>query len=205
MVFASSRLVYGKIVHDPIREDHPTQPLSLYGVHKMAAEKYHQLYAALHGVRAIVLRVTNPYGERQQLKHSKYSLPGWFMRLALEGKPITVFGDGSQLRDYIYATDVADAFLSVGIAAVPGGEIFNCGLGRSVPFREMVETVVRVVGRGSVEFIPWPPDYEKVETGDVSLDIGKLQRMTGWAPSISLEEGVERMCRYFADRLQSYL
>jgi len=205
VVFASSRLVLGKIVRQPALEDHPTEPLSLYGTHKLAAEKYHQLYAAQYGIRTAVLRITNPYGERQQLKHSKWSLPGWFMRLALEGKPITIFGDGSQLRDYIYATDLADAFLAVGLSSTPPGEVFNCGSGRSVRFREMAETIVRVLRRGTIEFVPWPPDYERVETGDVSFDIGKLSRMVGWTPSVSLEEGVDRMYRYFASRLPLYL
>jgi nucleoside-diphosphate-sugar epimerase len=127
------------------------------------------------------------------------------MRLALEGKPITIFGDGSQLRDYIYATDVADAFLAVGLAATPPGDLFNCGAGRSTRFRDMAETIVRVVGKGRIEFVPWPPDYERVETGDMTVDIGKLRDATGWAPSISLDEGIERMCRYFSPRLHAYL
>jgi nucleoside-diphosphate-sugar epimerase len=204
VIFASSRLVLGKIVNQPVREDHPTEPLSLYGVHKLAAEKYHRLYASTHGIKTAVLRITNPYGERQQLKHSKYSLPGWFMRLAIEGKPIKIFGDGNQMRDYIYATDIADAFLSVGAAPVAAGDIFNCGFGRSVPFRAMAETIVRVLGKGSIEYVPWPENYEQVETGDVHFDTGKLTRCTGWKPSISLEQGIERMYSYFEPRLSHY-
>ena len=205
VVFASSRLVLGKIVSQPVQEDHPTEPLSLYGVHKLVAEKYHRLYAATYGVRTTVLRITNPYGERQQLKHNKYSLPGWFMRLAFERKPIKIFGDGGQLRDYVYATDLADAFLAVGLGATAAGEVYNCGSGRSVPFRQMAETVVRVLGQGTIAYVPWPPDYERVETGDVNIDIGKLRGMTGWNPSVSLEEGIERMYRYFATRWRLYL
>jgi UDP-glucose 4-epimerase len=205
VVFASSRLVLGKLLSQPVREDHPAEPLSLYGVHKLAAEKYHRIYATAYGIKTVILRITNPYGERQQLKHSKYSLPGWFMRLALEGKRITIFGDGSQLRDYVYATDLADAFLAVGLADTPPGELFNCGFGRSVPFREMAETVVRVVGKGTIEYAPWPPDYERVETGDLNVDVTKLRRATGWTPSIALEEGIQRMYRYFAPRLPLYL
>lgn len=205
VVFASSRLVLGKVVTQPVREDHPTEPLSLYGVHKLAAEKYHRLYSSIYGIKTAVLRVANPYGERQQLKHGKYSLPGWFMRLVLEGKPIRIFGDGRQLRDYVYATDLAEAFLAAGLVAAAPSELFNCGSGRAVPFREMAETVVRVLKKGTIEYVPWPPDYERVETGDVSLDIGKLQRMTGWKPAVSLEEGIERMCRYFSTRLPLYL
>jgi UDP-glucose 4-epimerase len=205
VVFASSRLVLGKIVEQPVREDHPTEPLSLYGVHKLAAEKYHRLYASLYGMKTAVLRITNPYGERQQLKHSKYSMPGWFMRLAVEGIPIKIFGDGNQLRDYIYATDIAEAFLSVGLAPLAGGEIFNCGFGQSVPFRTMAETVVRVLKKGSIEYVPWPENYEQVETGDVHFDTGKLNGATGWRPSVSLEQGIERMYAYYDSRWSHYV
>lgn len=204
VIFASSRLVLGKIVKQPVREDHPTEPLSLYGVHKLAAEKYHRLYADLHGIKTAVLRITNPYGERQQLKHSKYSLPGWFMRQAIEGKPIKIFGDGNQMRDYIYATDIADAFLAIGAAPFVPGEVFNCGYGSSVTFRTMVETIVRVLRKGSIEYVPWPDNYEQVETGDVHFDTGKLSETTGWRPSISLEQGIERMSAYFGPRLSQY-
>ncbi len=205
VVFASSRLVLGKLVSQPVREDHPTEPLSLYGVHKLAAEKYHRLYANVYGMKTAALRITNPYGERQQLKHSKYSLPGWFMRLVIEGRPIRIFGDGNQLRDYIYASDLAEAFMAIALSDFPPGEIFNCGFGQSVPFREMAETVVQVLGKGNIEYVPWPVDYERVETGDIQFDVSKLHRMTGWSPSVSLKEGIERMYRYFALRLPLYV
>ena len=162
------------------------------------------MYASLHGLRTAVIRLSNPYGERQQLKHSKYSLPGWFMRMAIEGKPITIFGDGQQMRDYIYATDVADAFIAAGGTDIAPGELFHCGCGQPVPFRHMVETLVRVLKRGSIQYVAWPANYERVETGDLSFDIGKLCRTTGWKPSISLEEGFERMWRYFEPRQSVY-
>lgn len=205
VVFASSRLVLGKLVQHPVREDHPTAPLSLYGIHKLAGEHYHRMYASLHGLQTAVIRLSNPYGERQQLKHSKYSLPGWFMRLAVEGKPITIFGDGQQLRDYVYATDVADAFIAVGSGKIAPGEVLHCGFGRPVPFRQMAETIVRITKRGSIEYVPWPENYERVETGDLSFDIGKLCNLTGWKPAISLDEGIERMWRYFEPRLSLYV
>ena len=205
VVFASSRLVLGRITRQPVTEDHPTEPLSLYGAHKLAAEKYHRLYAERYGLRTVVLRVTNPYGERQQIKHSKYSLPGWFMRQAYEGKAITIYGDGGQLRDYVYATDLADAFCAVGDSDIPPGSILNCGFGKSTPFREMVETIVRVVGRGHIAYVPWPKDYERVETGDVEFDTSRLNELTGWTPAVSLAEGIERMWRYFEPRMERYL
>lgn len=204
VVFASSRLVLGTIRSTPVREDHPTNPRSIYGIHKLTAEKYHHMYAEVYRLRTAVIRLTNPYGERQQIKHNKYSLPGWFMRLAMEDKPITIFGDGGQLRDYVYATDVAEAFLAVGLAEFPPGAIFNCGSGRPTRFRDMAEVVVRTVGQGRIEYVPWPPDYERVESGDITVDIGKLRQVTGWSPSVELEEGIARMYRYYSTRMADY-
>jgi ADP-L-glycero-D-manno-heptose 6-epimerase len=108
------------------------------------------------------------------------------------------------LRDYIYGTDIAQAFVAVGAAELPSGEIFNCGFGRSVPFREMVQTIVETLGRGDVTYVPWPADYERSETGDVNFDVTKIRRATGWIPQISLKEGVKRMSEYYASRLKQY-
>ncbi len=205
VVFASSRLVLGRTVRSPVGEDHPTEPRSLYAIHKLTGEKYHRMYAQVHGLWTAVLRLANPYGERQQIKHDKYSLPGWFMRLAYEGRPITIFGDGMQLRDYVHVADVVEAFLAVGVAEVPGGQVFNCGSGKGVPFRDMVQAVVAAVGRGRIEHVPWPADYERIETGDVALDVDKLSRATGWRPCVGLEDGVTRMFSYYRSRMAKYV
>ncbi len=205
VVFSSSRLVLGKIVEDPITESHPTDPLSLYGVHKLTAEKYSALYFKNHAIRTAVVRITNPYGERQQIKHSKYSIPGWFMRLAMQGETITIFGDGSQLRDYIYATDIAEALALVGICDATDGQLYNLGSGKSVPFKEMVDSIVRIVGSGAVAYVPWPENYEKEETGSCEITIEKIERDTGWKPKTSLEEGISRMHAYYLRNKGRYL
>lgn len=205
ILFSSSRMVLGKISRNPVTEDHPSHPLNLYGIHKLAGEQYLSLYYRTYGIRTAILRIANPYGERQQIKHSKYSLPGWFIRCAIEGNEIRIFGDGRQLRDYIYVTDVADAFLRVAASKKTDGEIFNCGSGKSHEFRQMVETVVKVVGSGKVTHIPWPQEYERIETGDCVLDITKLEKMTGWAPQIDLEEGIRRMFEFYKKHLKQYL
>ncbi len=99
IIFSSSRLVLGKTIKNPSDVNFSSNPLSLYGIHKLTAEKYSYLYNKNYGMRTVVLRLTNPYGERQQIKHSKYSIPGWFMRMAMDSKPIKIFGDGNQKRD----------------------------------------------------------------------------------------------------------
>src|SRR3989344_1859136 len=205
IVFSSSRLTLGKILENPITEEHPTNPLSLYGIHKLTTEKYFVLYNKIHGIPTTVLRLTNPYGERQQIKHSKYSMPGWFMRLAMEDKTINIFGDGEQLRDYIHINDIVDAFLLVGIKKETDGEIYNCGIGQSVTFKKMVDLVTKIVGSGKVKHVPWPENYEKEETGHCEVDISKLKRATIWQPIISIEEGLERMWQYYKIHKDKYI
>ena len=99
-------------------ENHPFNCLSIYGIHKLAGEKYYRFYHDAHGMDTVSLRIANPYGPRQQMKHSKYGIVNWFIRLALEGKPLTVFGDGQQNRDYIFNEDLAEGL--PGAHAEPG-------------------------------------------------------------------------------------
>jgi UDP-glucose 4-epimerase len=205
IIFTSSRMVLGKVEEKAVTELSPTNPLSLYGIHKLTSEKYLRMYYKDFGIQSVILRLSNPYGPRQQIKHSKYSLVGWFVRQAMEGKTIDIFGDGEQLRDYIYSIDITNALLLCGSTPSMAGEIFNLGSGRSVAFREMVEKVIQVVGNGAYRIIPWPENYEKIETGDITFDISKLQSYTGWQPAYTLEEGIRGTYRYYSEHLKEYI
>jgi UDP-glucose 4-epimerase len=204
IMFSSSRMIYGKVEQPIITEDSPNNPLSLYGIHKLTSEKYLMMYYKDFGIPATVLRVTNPYGPRQQIKHSKYSLVGWFIRQAMEGKVIRIFGDGAQLRDYIFVDDIVNAMMKCAEAPSAAGEVINLGSGQSSRFCDMVSTVVKHVKNGRIEFVPWPDNYEKIETGDVSFDISKLRRITGWSPDFSLDDGVQKTFEYYSKFSEHY-
>jgi len=205
IVFPSSRTVYGKSNEELITESSFVNPPGLYAAHKLAAENYLMIYCKEFGIKSVVLRITNPYGVRQQIKHSKYSLPGWFIRQAMDGQTIKIFGDGSQLRDYIYISDLVDAFLLVGLEYKADGQIFNCGSGVRRKFKEMVELVVKIVCNGKVEYIPWPENYGKMETGDSALDISKLKTFLNWDSTISLEEGLRKTFNYYKKYRDNYV
>ena len=117
VVFAGTRQVYGRPDYLPVDEKHLVRPADINGVNKAAGEYYHLLYNNVFDVRACSLRLTNVYGPRQLIKHNRQGFIGWFIRLALEGREIQVFGDGSQLRDFVYVDDAADAFLQIGRAS----------------------------------------------------------------------------------------
>jgi len=204
VVFSSSRMIYGKSEQCPVTESCSTNPLSLYGIHKLTSEKYLQMYYKDFGIESTILRLTNPYGPRQQIKHSKYSLVGWFIRQAIEGNVIKIFGEGEQLRDYIYVDDIINAMLKCAAAPDAVGEVINVGSGKSIRFCDMVNSVIECVDFGRMEFVPWPNNYEKIETGDVSFDISKLKSITSWQPEISLEEGIKRTYEYYKKHFMDY-
>jgi nucleoside-diphosphate-sugar epimerase len=205
ILFSSSRLVIGASQTAPINEGHPTNPLSIYGVHKLAAEKYLFIYHRNYGIRATVMRITNPYGPRQQIKHSKYSLVGWFVRLAMEDKEIKIFGDGKQIRNYIYIDDVVEAFIRAGASHTTDGDIYFLASRENTEFRTMVELVVKIVGRGSIRYVPWPADYERAETGDSIIDISKITNALSWEPGVSLPEGITLTYDYYSKYRDLYL
>lgn len=203
VLFSSSRMVYGRILTVPVKEDHPTDPLSLYGIHKLLAEKYYRYYADTFGLDTVSVRIPNPYGPRQQMKHSKYSIVGWFVRQAMEDKTITIFGDGSQERDYLFIDDIVDAFLHLTVKGT-SGEVYNIGTHERVRFVDMVDCVLATVGAGRKELVPWPENYEKNETGNYIADTTKIAQATGWKPRVLLTDGVKTMVEYYKENRSHY-
>lgn len=194
---AGSRLQFGRIDHIPVSEDHPQQPRSPYALNKNAAENMYLFYNNIHQIPCTLFRIANPYGPRSQMKHSKYSMVNWFIRLAMEDKVIKVFGDGKQVRDYIYVDDLCDAFIMAAQKKECVGQVFNVGSGTATSFMEMAKTIVKIVGKGRVESVPWPENYINVETGDYVTDIAKIREFTGWSPKVNIQEGVIRCVDFY--------
>lgn len=204
ILFSSSRMVVGKIEKHNYDEKVATNPLSLYGIHKLTSEKYLLMYYKDFGIKSTIYRITNPYGPHQQIKHSKYSLPGWFIRQAMEDKTIKIFGEGMQIRDYIYVDDIIEA-IYLSSTTESDGEIINLGSGVGTMFRDMVNKVVEFVGKGRIEYIPWPDNYEKIETGDTLPDITKLQKISNFTPKYSISEGIELTYQYYKQHIDKYI
>ena len=205
IVFSSSRMVLGKVTDPMMTETSSTNPLSLYGIHKLTSEKYLSMYYNDFSIPSTIFRITNPYGPRQQMKHSKYSLVGWFIRQAMEDRTINIFGAGEQARDYIYVDDIIDGIVKTVACTESNGEIINMGSGIATKFKDMVEIVVRTVGKGKIEYIPWPKNYERIETGDAVADISKLKSITAFSPNIRIEDGIHLTFEYYKKHLQQYL
>jgi len=204
LLFASSRFVYGRIEYNPVDESPPFNCLSIYGIHKLAGEKYYRFYHEAYGLKTVSVRIANPYGPRQQMKHSKYGILNWFIRLALEGKPLTVFGDGQQRRDYIFNEDLAAACIALMLSPGTNGQVYNLGTGTGAPFIEMARLVAEAVPGTKVRQVEWPQDRYFVETGDYLSDITLITSASGWRPQTSLKDGIGRTVDYYREHQKEY-
>lgn len=196
VLFSSSRMVYGKILHTPADENHPTKPLTIYGIHKLLAEIYYRYYFETFNIETITVRIPTPYGPRQHMKHSKYSVAGWFLRQSLDNEAIKIFGDGTQSRDYIYIDDVVDAFIRLGISGKPG-ESYNLGTNEKTRLVDMVDAILKETQSGSKEYVPYPDNYIVGNFGDYVANYEKIKNDASWEPKIDLKEGVQKMVEYY--------
>ncbi len=204
ILYSGSRLQFGKIISNPVAEDHPLNPLTPYAVNKTAAENLYLYYNRVYNIPVVLFRIANPYGPRCQMQHSKYAIINWFIRNAMEDKEITIFGDGSQIRDYIYVDDLADAFILASVDENIKSEIFNIGSGTGSSFKNMVQLVVEIVGKGKIKYQPWPQDYLNVETGDYITDISKITQILNWHPKTNLKNGIEETVSYYRQFKEHY-
>jgi UDP-glucose 4-epimerase len=193
VVFPSSRLVYGKPDYLPVDEEHPLHPNSFYGIHKLLGEMYHKIYFDRYNLRTVVLRISNVYGPDIISDNLDYNVVNKFAYMALAGKELEIFGEGSQLRDYLYVRDVAEAVLIAACNRITIGKIYNLGSGQPISFTEMITTIVEMAGRGEVVHRPWPKQAYAVETGDFYMTVDKFKDVTGWEPAYSLKAGVKEM------------
>lgn len=194
IVFISSGgTVYGVPQYLPVDEKHPTEPVVSYGITKLAIEKYLSLYSNLYGIKHVVLRVANPYGERQRLETAQGAVAA-FLHKALSDNPIEVWGDGKVTRDYVYVGDVADAFVKA-ITYEGSQTVFNISSGQGLCLNELIDKVENVVGR-QVERI-----YKPARPFDVPVSIlcNELARSElDWSPRVSMAEGLAKTAHWAA-------
>ncbi len=205
VVFAGTRQIYGRPSSLPVDETHLVRPTDVNGINKAAGEYYHLVYNNVFGVRACSLRLTNVYGPRQLVKHNRQGFIGWFIRLAIEQKTIQIFGDGSQLRDFVYVDDAADAFLRAGASDACNGEAFNVGGDAPISHRELTTLLIDVAGAGRVEYVEWPAEKKAIDIGSFYTDSTKFKRATGWSPTVALRDGLSRTIAFYREHWPRYV
>lgn len=204
LVFASTRQLYGKPDYLPVDERHPVRPVDVNGVNKLAGEQYHRLYNDVYGIRACSLRLTNTYGPGMRVRDARQTFLGIWIRLLIEGRPIKVFGDGLQLRDFNYIDDCVDALLRAGAREAANGKIYNLGSREVVSLKEVAETITQLGYGGTFELIPFPPDRKAIDIGDYYSDYTLIERELGWAPMVGLADGLRRTVEYYREHWPEY-
>lgn len=204
LIFASTRQLYGAPQYLPVDEKHPLAPVDVNGINKMAGEWYHLLYNNVYGIRGAVLRLTNTYGPRMRVKDARQTFLGIWIRNIIEDKPVLVFGDGRQIRDFNYVDDVVEALLLCGLSDEANGQIFNLGAEDPINLKDTAELLVRVAECGRFELVPFPAERKAIDIGDYYADYRKIRAKLGWRPTVPLEEGLQRTVAYYREHAAHY-
>jgi UDP-glucose 4-epimerase len=204
VVRSGTRGQYGPAVRLPVSEETPSDPRGIYEISQLSSEMICRTYTRIHGIRTVPLRLTNVYGPRAQMRHSQFGVVNWFVRLALEGRPIPIFGSGKILRDFLYVDDCVEALLAAACEPAAVGEILNVGHNRPSTFLEVAEILRKLVPGTRIEFTDFTPERRAQEPGDFVSDITKIRRLLGWEPSVPLREGLARTVAFYRERRADY-
>src|SRR3954447_17642575 len=197
VVHTSTRQVYGRPLQSPVDELHPTRPVDVNGVAKLAGEQLHLVYHTAHSMATTSLRLTNVYGPRQRLSSDALGFLPVFIRKALLGEEILIFGDGAQRRDCVYVDDVVEAILAA-TADEAVGSVFNVGNVVDNSLAEIASAINEAAGsNGGVRLVPWPADQQRIDIGSFHTDGSTIAEVLGWKAATSLDNGLEATTTFY--------
>ena len=205
IIFASTRQIYGKPKYLPVDEKHPCHPVDVNGINKMAGEWYHILYHDVYGIPTSVLRLTNTYGPRMRIKDARQTFLGIWIRNLLEKKPIHVYGNGLQRRDYNYVDDVVDALLIAATRPEARGKIYNLGAPEPLSLEDTARLMCKLSEGASYEKIPFPEERKAIDVGDFVCDYKAFQSTFDWDPKVNFQEGISKSIDYYRKNLDYYI
>jgi nucleoside-diphosphate-sugar epimerase len=205
IVFTSSRVVIGEPQYFPVDEAHPTNPKNIYGINKLLAEKYCLLYNDVYDLRTSILRLSNVYGPRAQLRYPHYGVLNLFIGYVLTNQDIPIYGDGTQTRDFVFVEDVAKALILAAENEKSTGEIFFVGSGIEIMLVDIAKTIIDIAGKGNYKFVPLSPTLRKTDIKRFVTNAGKIKRVLGWNPDTALHQGMTKTVNFYMKNLKDYL
>ncbi len=198
VVYSSSSEVYGEPVEFPERENGHLNPKMPYAVVKLVGEKYFELYHQVYGLKTCALRFFNIYGPRQDSSGYGFVV-GIFIKQALAGGPLTVFGEGTQTRDFVFVEDNVSASIIALLSEKTNGEVINIGTGRPMTVLDLAESVIRVHGSDKVE-IKFLPERSSGEIKHRFPDVGKMKKLLGYRPKHTIETGLVETLKWYKNQ-----
>jgi UDP-glucose 4-epimerase len=193
VVFASSSSVYGNAPDLPRRENQHTDPISPYGVSKLAAERYCVAFSRVYRLETVALRYFNVFGPNQDPTSQYAAVVPRFIALVREGRPVPIYGDGAQSRDFTYVSDVVDANLLAADAEGASGAVVNIATGRSLSVNSLADAI------GETLAVPVEKEYLPMRAGDVRdswADVAEARRLLGYSPAVSIKDGLRRSAEH---------
>lgn len=204
IIYTSSRASTGLAKNLPVDEETPLNPVDVYGVNKLTAEMYCKVYHRAYGLKTTILRLTNCYGPRAQMKTPRYGVINWFIRMALEDKVLTVYSPGTMLRDYIYVDDTIDALILAAQNDEAINETFYVTSGKPISLVELAKLIVRIANSGEVKIVPSQKEWASIEIGDFYATYDKIKKKLGWKPKTDIETGLRKTIQFYKERLSDY-
>ena len=195
----------GKLQYQPADENHPEFPTDIYSANKSVSEKYVLIYANAYQIRASVIRLSNVYGPRASIHSPEFTFNNYFIGLALQGKDIPVFGEGSQRRNVIYVKDAVSALILASQSdKVDRDTLFAVG-DQHYSVAQIAEATAKYIGSGGVKFVEWPKGRRSVDVGDAIISNQKIKEALNWIPQYDLKSGLTKTREYYENCLEEYL
>jgi len=194
-VYVSTSEVYGTATVAPLTERHPTTPMTVYGASKLAAESYTRAFYRTYGMQTVVVRPLNAYGPRCHHEGDSGEVIPKFMLRCLAGRPMIIFGDGSQTRDFTFVSDTARGILTAGFSPNAIGETINLGQNQEIQIRDLAREVALAVGISDPRI-----DYQQSRPGDclrLYADTSHAQDLLEFKPRVGLREGLELLHKWY--------
>lgn len=204
MVHIGTSTQTGKMCYSPVDENHPEFPMDIYSANKTASEKYVLIYSRAYKMRTTVVRLANAFGPRSNIRTPDLGFMNYFIGLALQGKAMTVYGEGAQLRNVTFVQDCVDALLAASTSPASDGEVFFAVSDRQFSVAEIARGIAEHVG-GEVRFVGWPKERQVIDVGDAVISNEKIRKALGWEPKRTMAEGLVKTKEYFVPVLEKYL
>lgn len=200
----STTTQFGKLINTPANETHHELPRDIYSANKCVSEKYTLVYANAFNLNTAVLRLSNCYGPRACVLDKELTFNNYFIGLALNNKPITIYGEGNQLRNLIFIEDIVSAIHK--LIANPGAfkETYLLVNDEHLSVKTIAEEIIRECDSGQLIQIDWPTNSKRVEVGDQVFSNEKIKKKLGWFPAYSFKEGLKKTIQYYKDNTWYY-
>jgi UDP-glucose 4-epimerase len=194
----------GKMQFDRIDEKHPEFPLDIYSANKSASEKYVLIYGNAYDMHTTVVRLTNCFGPRSNIVTPEFGFINYFIGLALQGKDLTIFGEGKQMRNVLYVADAVEALVLAAQNPASDRQVLFAAHDEHHSVADIARHIAEQIG-GKVRFVAWPKDRKTIEVGDAVFDNARIKSLLGWSARIGFAQGLVSTREYFVPRLKDYL